>query len=149
MLQVRDGDRFLLAFLSTEWSLPGLARGHLRSAGLGAGVTLAFGSLESRATSSGRWREEWPLPQPRSCALKRRAAAMRAMLFVLTAMSSRAWALRAGLLASAAAREVPTSGLVMEHSLETKFFTLREFDGCRDQCQRWSDVTGLPQLTRP
>ena len=89
-LQVREGDRFLLAFLSVEQSLPGLARSHLLSAGLGSGVTLAFGALESGATSSRRRMEERPPPPSRSCALERRVAAMRAMLLVLTAISLRA-----------------------------------------------------------
>lgn len=112
--QVRRGDCFLLAFLSAEPPLPVLARGHLLSAGLG--------SLESRATSSGRWRDEWLLPRLRSCAWERRVAAMRAMLLVLKAISLRV---------AAAVLGVSSSGPAGEHSLETRLLILGEPDFCR------------------
>lgn len=101
-LCVRDGDGPGLAFLSAELPLARLVQGPLPSAGLG--------SLDP----SGGWREERRLPASRSCALERRVAAMRAMLLVPTAISSRA---------SAARRGLP--------SLETRLFRLQELGSCR------------------
>lgn len=107
---VRQGDGPALAFLSTERPLARLLQGHLPSAGLG--------SLDP----SGGWREERRLLAPRSCALERRAAATRAMLLVLRAISLRASAARLGL---------PIRRPAGEPSLETRPFRLRELGSCR------------------
>lgn len=125
MLRVTEGDGFLVAFLSMERSLLGLAGSHLFSAGLGFGVALGFGSLESRAASSRRWQEEWLLLLSLSCALERRLAAMRAMLLVPRAISFRAWALRAGLPASLISQGVPNSKPAEGLSLEMRLFMVR------------------------
>lgn len=79
--------------LSADGSPPGLARGPLLAARLASGRPPGLGSLEPGAAASAGWREERPLPPSQSCALARRVAAMRVMLWVLAAISRSAWAL--------------------------------------------------------
>ena len=130
---MRGGDGFPLAFFSAERALPGLACGHVLSAGLVSGAMLGLGSLGSGAASPGGWGEGRPLLPSRSCALERRAAAMRAMLLVPAAISLRAWALSP---ASAAVLGVgvPGSRPAGEPSLETSVFTLWELGFCGERC---------------
>lgn len=140
-LQVSEGDRFLLDFLSMEWSLLGLAWGQLLSARVGSGVVLGFSSLESRAASSRRWREERLLLPSRSCALERRLAAMRAMLLVPRAISLSTWVLGAGLPASPAGHRVPSSSPAGGYSLDSRLFMFRELGFCRKATPaEWSET---------